>query len=266
MTHPSLLSRALMVPVLKIMFYTFVFDILPVASYVLTQWNVLLLHSSPPPGLFTLASCPPATRLPLLNISKSRSPTCAKLRSACLLLSASLPLPQHVLSPADIKDAASPLGVWSPVFLNVCVCVCSLPQASWEKRVLKSLNSMSTELGVPLARMVAQILYNINCILNLYSNASVAIDWSSVLLCVSTLLRCDIFNLCFARWDPLFPAHSPEARSGAEGAEQQMERDGHGWTRSADVTQRFGPEQSAFYERLVLMRLCAGASVRRCCI
>ncbi|KAF6724486.1 TBC1 domain family member 19 [Oryzias melastigma] len=26
-------------------------------------------------------------------------------------------------------------------------------QASWEKRVLKSLNSMSTELGVPLARM-----------------------------------------------------------------------------------------------------------------
>uniref|UniRef100_A0A8D3A1T1 TBC1 domain family, member 19 n=1 Tax=Scophthalmus maximus TaxID=52904 RepID=A0A8D3A1T1_SCOMX len=36
---------------------------------------------------------------------------------------------------------------------NMCVCVCSLTQASWEKRVLKSLNSMSTELGVPLARM-----------------------------------------------------------------------------------------------------------------
>uniref|UniRef100_A0A8C6UMF0 TBC1 domain family, member 19 n=1 Tax=Neogobius melanostomus TaxID=47308 RepID=A0A8C6UMF0_9GOBI len=35
---------------------------------------------------------------------------------------------------------------------RVCMCVCS-PQASWEKRVLKSLNSMSTELGVPLARM-----------------------------------------------------------------------------------------------------------------
>ncbi|KPP71892.1 hypothetical protein Z043_109152 [Scleropages formosus] len=26
------------------------------------------------------------------------------------------------------------------------------PQACWEKRILKSLNSMSTELGVPLAR------------------------------------------------------------------------------------------------------------------
>lgn len=38
------------------------------------------------------------------------------------------------------------------------MCVCSLTQASWEKRVLKSLNSMSTELGVPLARMVARLL------------------------------------------------------------------------------------------------------------
>lgn len=35
--------------------------------------------------------------------------------------------------------------------------VCCLTQAGWEKRVLKSLNSMSTELEVPLARMVAAI-------------------------------------------------------------------------------------------------------------
>lgn len=35
------------------------------------------------------------------------------------------------------------------------MCVWFLWQANWEKRVLKSLNSMSTELGVPLARMVA---------------------------------------------------------------------------------------------------------------
>ena len=38
------------------------------------------------------------------------------------------------------------------------MCVWSLTQASWEKRVLKSLNSVSTDLGVPLARMVAKIL------------------------------------------------------------------------------------------------------------
>lgn len=37
------------------------------------------------------------------------------------------------------------------------MCV-SLTQASWEKRVLKSLNSMSTELGVPLAHMVTKTL------------------------------------------------------------------------------------------------------------
>lgn len=36
--------------------------------------------------------------------------------------------------------------------------VCCLTQAGWEKRVLKSLNSMSTELEVPLARMVATII------------------------------------------------------------------------------------------------------------
>lgn len=33
-----------------------------------------------------------------------------------------------------------------------------LTQAIWEKRVLKSLNSMSTEQEVPLARRVATIL------------------------------------------------------------------------------------------------------------
>lgn len=37
------------------------------------------------------------------------------------------------------------------------MCV-SLTQASWEKRVLKSLNSMSTELLVPLAHMVTKTL------------------------------------------------------------------------------------------------------------
>lgn len=36
--------------------------------------------------------------------------------------------------------------------------VCCLTQAIWEKRVLKSLNSMSTELEVPLARRVSTIL------------------------------------------------------------------------------------------------------------
>lgn len=41
---------------------------------------------------------------------------------------------------------------------NVPPCLCSLTQASWEKRVLKSLNSMSSELDVPLARMVPQSL------------------------------------------------------------------------------------------------------------
>lgn len=45
-----------------------------------------------------------------------------------------------------------------------------------------------------------------------------------------------------------------------------MERDGHGWTRSQDITQGFGPEHSAFYERLVLMCLRAGALVTRCLI
>lgn len=40
-------------------------------------------------------------------------------------------------------------------YLRLEVCVL-LWQASWEKRVLKSLNSMSTELGVPLARMVGR--------------------------------------------------------------------------------------------------------------
>lgn len=40
----------------------------------------------------------------------------------------------------------------------LCVCVCSPLQASWERRILKSLNSMCTELGVPLARKVPACL------------------------------------------------------------------------------------------------------------
>lgn len=100
---------------------------------------------------------------------------------------------------------------------------------------------------------------------------------SSVLLCASArtwlhswpknshfISIVSVFS-CVVCWNAL-SSDSAEARSGAEGAHQQMERDGHGWTRSQDITQGFGPEQSAFYERLVLMCLCAGASVRHWCI
>lgn len=49
------------------------------------------------------------------------------------------------------------LGICNTVSEDMCVCVCSFTQASWEKRILKSLNSMCTELGVPLARMVPKM-------------------------------------------------------------------------------------------------------------
>lgn len=47
---------------------------------------------------------------------------------------------------------------WYYLQPNVPLCLFFLTQASWEKRVLKSLNSMSSELDVPLARMVPQSL------------------------------------------------------------------------------------------------------------
>lgn len=55
--------------------------------------------------------------------------------------------------PAQIRGAVS-FGI----YVSSRVFVCCLTQAGWEKRVLKSLNSMTTELEVPLARMVAPIL------------------------------------------------------------------------------------------------------------
>lgn len=62
----------------------------------------------------------------------------------------------QIQSRRRIRNKVSEAQIFLPVC--VCLCVCSLTQASWEKRVLKSLNSMSTELEVPLARMVAKIL------------------------------------------------------------------------------------------------------------
>lgn len=119
--------------------------------------------------LFIPASCPRAIPRLLLSISKSLWPTCARLRSVCPLLSPSLltcsstnltlMLAGRVWSCSlcfvffcVITKAFVP-GIWSQMFL----CVCSLTQAGWEKRVLKSLNSMSTELDVPLARMVTKL-------------------------------------------------------------------------------------------------------------
>lgn len=61
--------------------------------------------------------------------------------------------------PAQIRDAV--FFFFFCIYLStvqLTVCVCCLTQAGWEKRVLISLNSMSTELEVPLARMVATIL------------------------------------------------------------------------------------------------------------
>uniref|UniRef100_A0A3B4BZP4 Rab-GAP TBC domain-containing protein n=1 Tax=Pygocentrus nattereri TaxID=42514 RepID=A0A3B4BZP4_PYGNA len=75
----------------------------------------------------------------------------------------------------DVRNFLRVSGTQDWVYSFMCVCVvCSLPppghpaappehtkeplaymrkaQASWEKRILKSLNSMCTELGVPLAR------------------------------------------------------------------------------------------------------------------
>lgn len=151
------------------------------------------------------------------------------------------------------------------------MCVCSLTQASWEKRVLKSLNSVSTELGVPLARMVAKILsisVNLKLIFRICSKTSVIMSHfddenKETFHLAST--KCKFLSspppkkknsvapwqfqdwscsCCVICWNPL--SHSAEACSGAEGAHRQVERDGHGWTRSQDVNQGFDPKQCAF--------------------
>lgn len=86
----------------------------------------------------------------------------AYMRKAQVSLSALISVTPHSFYLSD-----SFFGCWIQrrcffLFLSLgydSVSVCSLIQASWEKRVLKSLNSMSTELEVPLARMVTKILY-----------------------------------------------------------------------------------------------------------
>lgn len=123
-----------------------------------------------------LAICPRAIPRLLQSMSKSLWPTCARHRSVSLLLPLSLLICSSstsltlVLFGCRIQRCGllffnfffflNQLAICNTVSKAKCVCVCvrSLTQTSWEKRVLKSLNSMSTELGVPLARMVAKIL------------------------------------------------------------------------------------------------------------
>lgn len=89
----------------------------------------------------------------------------AYMRKAQVSLSALISVTPS--SAADLT-LCSFLQFHSCCFIRLCIyiicsqtfplCLCSLTQASWEKRVLKSLNSMSSELDVPLARMVPQSL------------------------------------------------------------------------------------------------------------
>ncbi|CAG04574.1 unnamed protein product, partial [Tetraodon nigroviridis] len=75
-------------------------------------------------------------------------------------------------------------------------------QAGWEKRVLKSLNSMSTELEVPLARMVATIL----------SLAHECATWPPLCARLSHCYRVDITHVTNSSFYPLpTPAQRPAA-------------------------------------------------------
>lgn len=99
-------------------------------------------------------SCPRAIPPLLQSISRSRWPTCGRHKSVRLLLA---PHSSFVLFlTLCCLELMSPIG--RAVSEAKCGCVSSSTQANWEKRVLKSLNSMSTELEVPLARKVSQIL------------------------------------------------------------------------------------------------------------
>ncbi|KAM8899344.1 TBC1 domain family member 19 isoform 2-T2 [Spinachia spinachia] len=116
--------------------------------------------------LRTSACGPRAIPRLLWSISKSRWPTCARHRSVSsppISVTSSLlilpPMPPHLLPLSTeaffsffvlFKDTC---GGGVRLFFSFLYVTCCLTQACWEKRVLKSLNSMSSELGVPLARM-----------------------------------------------------------------------------------------------------------------
>lgn len=101
--------------------------------------------------------------------------------------------------------------LWRLPFQPVVKMCLRVSQASWERRIVKSLNSMSTELGVPLARMVK------------YTQLGWRYTISNWLMTPSGFRR-RVLHGC-ATLSRFCPA---EACDRAAGAQQQMERDGHG--------------------------------------
>lgn len=164
---------------------------------------------------------------------------------------------------------------WYYLQSTIPLCLCSLTQASWEKRVLKSLNSMSSELDVPLARMVPQ---NLSITPVIPTNPHFSVFFVVLLILLSILeggsffydlyifnvnricnqepsLQFDVNPTLFRRLLSL----STEAGNRAKGPGQQMERDGHRWTRSLRAT-----NHSLFYDLFLLTFIFVCSWLRHC--